>query len=178
MRAFAYKRHPGFASPLIIRRDQWAGTYQPTDPALCACAQRRGLYLSHRYLYYYSREHAARIYQEAHPDRQRELILSQAAAGNEHDLSLCCRGPACCQPTTMSYRRPVFLTRTWMRVRRVICRLISPGCAISAALTLDVLCGEALRLNWRRFLLINCSCIVKFIRWEREREREREMCVF
>lgn len=34
---------------------------------------------------------------------------------------------------------------------------------MAAALAHGALCGEVLRLNRRRFLLINCSCIVKFI---------------
>jgi len=155
--------------------------YLPTYRSrfVCVCATSRLVPLAPLPLLLFTRARRTHIPGGAPRPAARTYLITGCGGQRARSVSML-SGTGCCQPTTMSYRRPVFLTRTWMRVRRVICRLISPGCAISAALTLDVLCGEALRLNWRRFLLINCSCIVKFIRWEREREREREreMCVF
>lgn len=113
--------------------------YLPTGPLYaCTCASvracvtcarvwRRGLYLS-RATSIIIHTSALHAYTGRRTDRQRELILSRAAA-NEHDLSLRCRGPAGRRPCLIDAPFP---RRAHERANAcVIRRLLSPVRAIS-----------------------------------------------
>lgn len=140
MQAFAYKRHPGFASPLIMRRDQWAGTYLPGPFCVhaymtYACVRRRDLRLSlsfsrARYLYYYSHERTARIYREAHrPAARTYLITTTARPTSTICLSAVGDRPLPADDHVLS--TPRFPNAHTSANVRVIRRLISPVRAIS-----------------------------------------------
>lgn len=119
-----------------------------------ACTAPRLVPLA-RYLYYYSHERAARIYREAHrPAARTYLITGRGRPTSTICLSAVGDRPL---PATMSYRRPVSLTRT--RARERSCHMpliIARTCDIRGdRYTLARGASRGEMPNRRRFLLIS-----------------------